>query len=48
MGVKGGRPARKANNLTVISEPTVWKMWKPRHPTALWVSTVVTCIAFLS
>jgi hypothetical protein len=34
-----GRPARKADNLTAICEPIVYKMWKPQHLTALWVST---------
>jgi hypothetical protein len=34
-----GRPERKADNLTAICEPIVWKMWKPRHLTTLWVST---------
>jgi hypothetical protein len=27
-GVKG-RPARKADNLTAICEPTAYKMWEP-------------------
>jgi hypothetical protein len=35
-----GRPARKADNLTAIYEPIVYKMWEPQHLTALWVSTV--------
>jgi hypothetical protein len=35
-----GRPARKADNLTAIFEPIVYKMWEPRRLTALWVSTV--------
>jgi hypothetical protein len=34
-----GRPARKADNLTAICEPTVYKMWEPQHLTALWAST---------
>jgi hypothetical protein len=34
-----GWPARKADNLTVICEPIVYKMWEPQHLTALWVST---------
>jgi hypothetical protein len=33
-----GRPARKADNLTAICQPIVWKMWKPRRLTTLWVS----------
>jgi hypothetical protein len=34
-----GRPACKANNLTAICEPIVYKMWEPRRLTILWVST---------
>jgi hypothetical protein len=34
-----GRQARKADNLTAICEPIVYKMWEPQHLTALWVST---------
>jgi hypothetical protein len=34
-----GRPARKADNLTAICEPIVYKMWDPQHLTTLWVST---------
>jgi hypothetical protein len=30
-----GRPARKADNLTTIYEPTVYEMWDPRRLTAL-------------
>jgi hypothetical protein len=33
-----GRPARKADNLTAICEPTVSKMWDPQRLTTLWVS----------
>jgi hypothetical protein len=29
------RPARKADNLTAIYEPTVNKMWEPRRLTTL-------------
>jgi hypothetical protein len=32
------RPARRADNLTAICEPTVWKMWEPRRLTNLWAS----------
>jgi hypothetical protein len=39
-GVKGGRPARKADNLNAICEPTVYRMWQPRRLTTLWASTV--------
>jgi hypothetical protein len=35
-----GRAARKADNLTAICEPIVWKMWEPRRLTTPWVSTV--------
>jgi hypothetical protein len=31
-----GWPARKADNLTAIYEPTVYKMWDPRPLTPLW------------
>jgi hypothetical protein len=31
-----GRPGRGADNLTVICEPTVEKMWDPRRLTTLW------------
>jgi hypothetical protein len=33
-----GRPARKADKLTAICDPIVYKMWEPQHLTALWVS----------
>jgi hypothetical protein len=33
-----GRPALKADNLTAICESIVYKMWEPRHLTALWAS----------
>jgi hypothetical protein len=33
------RPARKADNLTVICEPIVWKMWEPRRLTYLCATT---------
>jgi hypothetical protein len=36
-----GRPARKADNLTAICEPIVYKMWEPRRLTTLWAPT--TC-----
>jgi hypothetical protein len=32
------RPARKADNFTVICGPIVWKMWEPRRLTTLWPS----------
>jgi hypothetical protein len=34
-----GRPERKADNLTAICEPIVYKMWEPQHPTTLWASS---------
>jgi hypothetical protein len=34
-----GRPARKADNLTAISEPIFYKMWDPRRLTTLQAST---------
>jgi hypothetical protein len=34
-----GRPVSKANNLTVIREPIVYKMWEPRRLTTLWAAT---------
>jgi hypothetical protein len=34
-----GLPGHKADNLTAICEPTVWKMWEPRRLTTLWAST---------
>jgi hypothetical protein len=34
-----GRPARKADNLTAICEPIVYKMWEPQRLTALWAFT---------
>jgi hypothetical protein len=30
--------AGKADNLTAICEPAVYKMWEPRHLTTLWAS----------
>jgi hypothetical protein len=34
-----GRPARKADNLTTICEPIVYKMLEPQHLTTLRAST---------
>jgi hypothetical protein len=34
-----GRRARKAESLTAICEPIVWKMWEPRPITPLWAFT---------
>jgi hypothetical protein len=31
--------ACKADNLTAICEPTVWKMWEPQHLTTRWAFT---------
>jgi hypothetical protein len=33
------RPVRKADNLTAICEPIVYKMWEPRRLTTLWAFT---------
>jgi hypothetical protein len=33
-----GRPARKADNLTAICKPIVYKMWEPGRLTTLWAS----------
>jgi hypothetical protein len=33
------RPARKADNLTAICEPIVYKMWEPRRLTTIWAFT---------
>jgi hypothetical protein len=33
------RPAHKADSLTAICEPIVWKMWEPRRLTTLWAFT---------
>jgi hypothetical protein len=35
-----GRPAHKADNLTAICEPIVWKMWEHRSLTTLWAFAV--------
>jgi hypothetical protein len=34
-----GRPARKGDKLTAISESLVYKMWDPQRLTTLWTST---------
>jgi hypothetical protein len=34
-----GRLESKADNLTAIYEPIVYKVWEPRRLTTLWVST---------
>jgi hypothetical protein len=31
-----GRPARNADSLTAICEPTLYKIWEPRRVTTLW------------
>jgi hypothetical protein len=43
-----GWPVRKADNLTAICEPTVWKMWEPRRLTTLWASTACYRDSFAS
>jgi hypothetical protein len=35
-----GQPARKADNLTAICEPNIYKMWDSRRLTTLWAFTV--------
>jgi hypothetical protein len=39
-----GRPVRKADNLTAICEPIVWKMWDLRRITNLWRPPPVTAL----
>jgi hypothetical protein len=34
-----GRPAREADNLTIICQPIVKKMWEPRRLMTLWAFT---------
>jgi hypothetical protein len=34
-----GRKARKADNLTAICQPIVYKLWEPTRLTTLWAST---------
>jgi hypothetical protein len=34
-----GQLAGKADNLTAICKPIVYKMWEPQHLTTLWAST---------
>jgi hypothetical protein len=43
----GGERARKDDNLTVICEPIVWKMWETRRLTALWPSTACYMDSFI-
>jgi hypothetical protein len=40
-GVKG-LPALKADNLTAICKPNIYKMWEPRRLSTLWASMVLT------
>jgi hypothetical protein len=40
------RPERKAGDLTVICEPTVYKIWKPRRLTIPWAYTASYRITF--
>jgi hypothetical protein len=35
-----GRPARKADNLTVLCEPIVWKVWESLNLRTLWAFKV--------
>jgi hypothetical protein len=41
-----GRLTRKADNLTAICEPTVYKMWKPQPLTTLWTFTACYRVNF--
>jgi hypothetical protein len=38
LSVGKGRPAHKADNLTAICEPIIYRMWEPRRTTQ-WTST---------
>jgi hypothetical protein len=42
-----GRPTRKADILTAICEPIVYKMWEPRRLTTLWASTACSRDTFI-
>jgi hypothetical protein len=35
---KKRRPARKADNLTAISEPIIYKLWEPQRLATQWAS----------
>jgi hypothetical protein len=37
LSVDKGQPMLKADNLTAICEPIIYKMWEPRRLTTLWV-----------
>jgi hypothetical protein len=39
--------ALKADNLTAVCEPIVWKMWEPQHLTTVWRLWPVKWIALL-
>jgi hypothetical protein len=43
-----GKPARKADNFLAICEPTVYKMWEPRHLTTIWASTACYKVSFIN
>jgi hypothetical protein len=47
--IPGGkrRPAHKADSLTAIYEPIVYKMWDPQHLTTVWASTACYRDTFL-
>jgi hypothetical protein len=45
-GVKGGLPARKADNVTVIYEPCISIMWEPRRLTPYLASTACYRVSF--
>jgi hypothetical protein len=38
-----GRLVHKADDLAVICDPIVYKIWEPRHLTTLWASTATAC-----
>jgi hypothetical protein len=42
-----GRPARRADSLTAIYEPIVYKMWEPQHLTTLWAYVAGTALLYL-
>jgi hypothetical protein len=41
-----GRTAFKADNVAVVYESTVYKMWDPRRLTTLWASMVCSMGSF--
>jgi hypothetical protein len=43
-----GRPARKVDHLTAISELNLKKMWENQHLTTLWATTPSYRVTFTS